>query len=44
MALFYVDKQGDLLPIAIQLFQDPAEDNPVNPLLWMKEFNSNKMF
>ena len=29
MALFYVDKQGDLIPIAIQLFQKPAEDNPV---------------
>ena len=31
MALFYVNKQGDLIPVAIQLFQEPAEDNPVNP-------------
>jgi hypothetical protein len=29
MALFYVNNQGDVLPIAIQLFQDGAEDNPV---------------
>ncbi len=31
MALFYVNKQEDLIPVAIQLFQEPAEDNPVNP-------------
>lgn len=29
MALFYVNKESDLIPIAIQLFQEPAEDNPV---------------
>ena len=29
LALFYTKKTGELLPIAIQLFQQPAEDNPV---------------
>jgi len=29
MALFYCNKNGDLMPLAIQLFQKPADDNPV---------------
>ncbi|XP_047136967.2 allene oxide synthase-lipoxygenase protein [Hydra vulgaris] len=29
MALFYVNKNGALLPIAIQLFQKPSEENPI---------------
>ena len=29
LALFYAKRTGELLPIAIQLFQQPAEDNPV---------------
>ena len=29
MALFYVDNNKELTPIAIQLFQEPAENNPV---------------
>ncbi|XP_071508865.1 polyunsaturated fatty acid 5-lipoxygenase-like [Diadema antillarum] len=29
MALFFVDKAKHLMPIAIQLFQDPAPNNPV---------------
>lgn len=32
MALFYVNKQGDLIPIAIQLFQEPEKNNPVQSL------------
>jgi len=28
-ALFYANTKGELLPIAIQLFPKPAEDNPV---------------
>ncbi|XP_023237606.1 allene oxide synthase-lipoxygenase protein-like [Centruroides sculpturatus] len=30
IALFYLNKDNDLLPIAIQLFQDPKPDNPVS--------------
>ena len=30
MALFHAKQNGDLMPIAIQLYQKPAEDNPVN--------------
>lgn len=29
LALFFVNGTGELMPIAIQLFQKPAEDNPV---------------
>lgn len=29
MALFHAKKNGDILPIAIQLFQTPSEDNPI---------------
>ncbi|XP_033103846.1 arachidonate 5-lipoxygenase-like [Anneissia japonica] len=29
IALFFVDKESTLRPVAIQLFQDKAEDNPV---------------
>ena len=29
LCLFYSDKDGDLLPIAIQLHQKPGEDNPI---------------
>ncbi|XP_072163045.1 polyunsaturated fatty acid 5-lipoxygenase-like [Diadema setosum] len=29
MGLFFVDKDKHLMPVAIQLFQDPAPDNPV---------------
>lgn len=29
MALFHAKKNGDLLPIAIQLFQTLSEENPV---------------
>ncbi|XP_033639708.1 arachidonate 5-lipoxygenase-like [Asterias rubens] len=29
LGLFYVNKSHDLVPVAIQLFQDPCEDNPV---------------
>ncbi|XP_067141775.1 allene oxide synthase-lipoxygenase protein-like [Centruroides vittatus] len=29
IALFYLNKDNDLLPIAIQLFQDPKPDNPI---------------
>jgi len=29
MALFHAKRNGDLLPLAIQLFQKPAADNPV---------------
>jgi len=39
-ALFHAKKNGDLLPIAIQLFQEPTPDNPVflpsdPPFTWM---------
>ena len=30
MALFFDKPDGTLLPIAIQLFQEPAENNPVS--------------
>ena len=29
VALFFEDGQGDLVPVAIQLFQEPGHDNPV---------------
>ena len=29
LALFYVKKNGDLVPIAIQLNQQPSETNPI---------------
>ncbi|XP_071803307.1 allene oxide synthase-lipoxygenase protein-like [Asterias amurensis] len=29
MALFFVDNTNTLMPVAIQLFQDPSNDNPV---------------
>uniref|UniRef100_T2MH56 Arachidonate 5-lipoxygenase n=1 Tax=Hydra vulgaris TaxID=6087 RepID=T2MH56_HYDVU len=29
MALFYANKNGTLLPVAIQLFQKPSEENPI---------------
>ncbi|XP_071838611.1 polyunsaturated fatty acid 5-lipoxygenase-like [Apostichopus japonicus] len=29
IALFFVNKEGKLLPVAIQLFQEPSENNPV---------------
>ena len=34
MALFYVNEKDELIPIAIQLFQEPKEDNPVSQ--WWK--------
>ncbi|EDO29209.1 predicted protein, partial [Nematostella vectensis] len=40
IALFYANKSGDLIPIAIQLYQKPGEGNPVwtphdAPLDWL---------
>ncbi|XP_033121628.1 arachidonate 5-lipoxygenase-like, partial [Anneissia japonica] len=40
IALFFVNRESTLLPVAIQLFQDKAEDNPVflptdNEYTWM---------
>ena len=29
LGLFYVKKNGDLVPIAIQIFQQPSETNPI---------------
>lgn len=29
LGLFYVTKSGDLVPIAIQFFQEPSETNPI---------------
>jgi arachidonate 5-lipoxygenase len=29
MALFYLNKEDELMPVAIQLFQKPGVDNPV---------------
>ncbi|KAL8593844.1 hypothetical protein ACOMHN_065321 [Nucella lapillus] len=39
IGLFFVDKDGQLRPVAIQLYQTPAPDNPVflptdDPVLW----------
>ena len=34
MALFYVNEKDELIPIAIQLFQEPKENNPVSQ--WWK--------
>ena len=29
LGLFYVKRSGDLVPIAIQLFQQPSDTNPI---------------
>ena len=29
LGLFYVNNSGDLVPIAIQLFQQPSDTNPI---------------
>ena len=35
MALFYLNPDGDLMPLAIQLYQLPGDDNPVS---WLTNF------
>jgi len=34
MALFYLNDLDDLMPIAIQMYQQPGEHNPVSLMLF----------
>lgn len=37
MALFFVNDSKELMPIAIQLFQDPGDANPVSTKLYINQ-------